>query len=154
MLLPIISIYKVTFKNHNAIIQFSNKSLCDIFFRRFSSIKSNSRFSHLYVRDSLHNKTRVLGNILYHAYILKLTPINTKPIFNTYNNLFEIRLISNSIVWSLHPITIPPTLLIDWASSYLKFIYSIPSFTNLSINTNPDPHQIILIKMPTPLIFL
>ena len=48
-------------------------------------------------------KTRLLGKILYLAYILKLTPINTKPIFNTYTNSFEIRLISNSIDWSLYP---------------------------------------------------
>ena len=38
MLLPKIFISKVTFKNHNAIIQFSNKSFCDIFFKRFNFI--------------------------------------------------------------------------------------------------------------------
>ena len=139
MLLPKISISIVTFKNNNAIIQFSNKSFCNIFFRRFRSIKCNPRFSHLYVRNSLPYKTRLLGKILYHAYILKLTPINTKPIFNTYTNSFELRLISNSIDWTLPPITIPPTLLIDWESSYLNFKSSVPSFSNLSINTNSDP---------------
>ena len=138
MLLPKISISIVTFKNNNAIIQFSNKSFCDIFFRRFSSIEFNPRFSHLYVRNSLPYKTRLLGKILYHVYILKLTSINTKPIFNTYTNSFEIRLISNSIDWFLPPITIPLTLLIDWESSYLNFKYSVPSSSNLSINTNSD----------------
>ena len=123
MLLPKISISIVTFKNQNAIIQLSNKSFCDIFFRRFSSIKSNPRFSHLYVRNSLPYKTHLLAKILYHVYILKLTPINNKPIFNTYKNSYELRLISNSIDWSLPPITIPPTLLIDWESSYIMYIY-------------------------------
>ena len=70
---------------------------------------------------------------------MKLTPIHTKPIFNTYTNSFEIRLISNYIDWSLPPITIPPTLLIHWESSNLKFKYSVPSSSNLSINTNADP---------------
>ena len=138
MLLPKISISIVKFKDNNAIIQLSNKSFCDIFFRIFSSIKFNPRFSHLYVRNSLPYKTRLLGKILYHAYIMKQTSINTKPIFNTYTNSFEIRLISNSIDWSLSPITIPPTLLIDWESSYLKFKYSVPSSSNLSINTNSE----------------
>ena len=69
---------------------------------------------------------------------MKLTPINTKPIFNTYTNSFEIRLISNSIDWFLPPINIPPTHLIDWESSYLKFKSSAPSSSNLSINTNSD----------------
>ena len=72
-------------------------------------------------------------------HILKLTPINTKPIFNTYTNSFELRLIYNSIDWSLPPITIPPTLLMDWESSYLKFKSSVHSFSNLSIYTNSDP---------------
>ena len=84
MLLPKISIFIVTFKYQIVIIQLCNKSFCDIFFRRFSFIKFNPRFSHLYVRNSLPYKTRLIGNILYHAYILKLTLINTKPIFNTY----------------------------------------------------------------------
>ena len=138
MLLLKISIFIVTFKINNAITQFSNKSFCDIFLGRFSSIKFNPRFSHLYVRNSLPYKTRLLGNILYHAYILKLTPINTKTIFNIYTNSFEIRLISNSIDWSLPPITIHQTLLIDWESSYHKFKSSFPSYSTLSINTNSD----------------
>ena len=75
MLLTKISISIVTFKNKNAIIQFSNKSFCDIFLRRFSSIKCNPRFSHLYVRNSLPYKIRLLGKILYHEYILKLNHI-------------------------------------------------------------------------------
>ena len=97
MLLPKIFISIVTFKNHNVIIQFFNKSLCNIFFRRFNTVKFNPQFSYLYVLNSLLYKTRLLGQIRYHAYILKLTPINTKPIFNTYTNSFEIRLISNYI---------------------------------------------------------
>ena len=88
------------------------------------------------ITQHLPYKTRLLGKILYHAYILKLTPIHTKPIFNTYTNSFELRLIYNYIDWSLPPITIPPTLLIDWESSYLKFKSSVPSFSNISINTN------------------
>ena len=69
---------------------------------------------------------------------MKLTPINTKHIFNTYTNSFEIRLISNSIDWSLPPITIHPNLLIYWESSYLKFKSPVPSSSNLSFNTNSD----------------
>ena len=137
-LLPKISISIVTFKNHIAIIQLSNKTFRDIFFRRFSSFKSNPRFSHLYLRNSLPNKTRLLGKVLYHAYILKMTPINTKPIFNTHTNAFEIRTISNYIDWSLPPITIPSTLLTDWESSYLKFIHSVPLSINYSLNNNSD----------------
>ena len=55
MSMPKISISIVTFKNYNAIIQFSNKSFCDIFCRRFNSITFNPRFSHLYIyiRNSL-----------------------------------------------------------------------------------------------------
>ena len=139
MLLPKISISIVKFKHNNAIIQFSSKSFCDMFFSRFRSTKFNPRFSHLYIRNSLPYKTHLLGKILYHAYILKLTPIHTKPIFNTYTKSFELRLIYNYIDWSLPPITIPPTLLIHWESSYLKFKSSVPSFSNLSINTNSDP---------------
>ena len=139
MLLPKISISIVKFKHNNAIIQFYSKSFCDMFFSIFRSTKFNPRFSHLYIRNSLPYKTRLLGKILYHAYILKLTPIHTKPIFNTYTKSFELRLIYNYIDWSLPPITIPPTLLIHWESSYLKFKSSVPSFSNLSINTNSDP---------------
>ena len=101
MLLPKISISIVKFKHNNSIIQFSKKSFCDIFFSRFRSTKFNPRFSDLYIRNSLPYKTRLLGNILYHAYILKLTRIHTKPIFNTYTNSFELRLIYNYIDWSL-----------------------------------------------------
>ena len=53
-------------------------------------------------------------------------------------NSFEIQHISNSIDWSLPHITVPPTLLIDWQSSYFKFKSSVPSSSNLSINTNSD----------------
>ena len=70
MLLPKISISIVKFKHNNAIIQFSNTSICNIFFSRFRSTKFNPRFSHLYIRNSLPYKTRLLGKILYHAYIL------------------------------------------------------------------------------------
>ena len=139
MLLPKISISIVTFKNHIAIIQFSNKTFRDKFFRRFSSFKSNPRFSHLYLRNSLPYKTRLLGKVLYHAYKLKMTPINTKPIFNTHTNLFEIRTISNYIDWSLPPITIPSILHTDWESSYIKYISSIPLSSNYSLNNNSDP---------------
>ena len=127
MLPPKISIYLVTFKNNNAIIQFFNISFCDIFFRRFRSIKFNPRFSHLYVRNSLPYKTRVLGKILYHVYILKLTPINTKPIFNTYTNSFELRLITNFIDWSL------PQLL------YLQLSLLTGNLPTLNLNL-PFPH--------------
>ena len=86
MLLPKISISIVTFKNHNAIIQLSNKSLCDIFFKRFSSIKFNPRFS-LYVRNSFLTKhVYWVTFFIMYIYILKLTPIHTKPIFNTYTH--------------------------------------------------------------------
>ena len=76
----------------------------------------------------------LLGKILYHACTLKLTPINIKPIFNTHNNSFEIRLIYTSIDWSIPKITISSITLIDWESSYLRFIYSIPSYSNLYSN--------------------
>ena len=138
MLLPKISISIVTFKNNIAIIQFSNKTFRDIFFRRFSSFKSNPRFSHLYLRNSLPYKTRLLGKVLYHAYILKMTPINTKPIFNTHKNSFEIRTISNYIDWYLPPITIPSTLLTDLESSYLKCISSVPLSTQLKKSDSYD----------------
>ena len=65
-----------------------------------------------------------------------MTPINTKPIFNTHTNSFKIRIISTYIDWSLPPITIPST---DWESSYLQFISSVPLSSNYSLNNNSDP---------------
>ena len=149
--MPKISISIVKFKHNNAIIQFSNKSFCDIFFNRFRSTKCNPRFSHLYIRNSLPYKTRLLCKILYHAYVLKLTPINTKPIFNTYTNSFELRLIYNYIDWFLPPITIPPTLLIDWDSSYLNLNLPFPHLVISPLILSQTPHPIILLKIPTPL---
>ena len=132
MLLPKISISIVTFKNNNAIIQFS-KNHSRTYFSEDLILLNVIHDSPIYMYEIPYLiKTRVLGIIIYHAYILKLTPIHTKPIFNTYTNLFKIRLISNSIDWSLPQITILPTLLIGW-ESYLKFKSS-----NLSINTNSD----------------
>ena len=61
MVLPKTFISIVKFKNHIAIIQFSNKTFRDIFFIRISSFKSNPRFSHLYLRNSLPYKTRLLS---------------------------------------------------------------------------------------------
>ena len=80
-----------------------------------------------------------------------MTPINTKPIFNTHTISFEIRTISKYIDWSLPPITTPSTLPTDWESSFHKVISSIPLSSNYSHNNNSDPHQIILPKIPTPL---
>ena len=73
-----------------------------------------------------------------HLEALKESRLLNIYIFNTYNNSFEIRPISNYIDRSLSPITIPPTLLIDWESSYLKCISTVPSSSVNSLNTNSD----------------
>ena len=108
---------------------------------------------HIYVRNSLPYTTRLLGQILYHTYILKLTPINTKPIFNTYKNSFEIRLISNSVDWSLPQITIPSTIFIDWEST-LNLNLPYPHQVIFPLILIQTSHLIILLKIPTPLSYL
>ena len=90
-------------------------------------------------------KTHLLGKILYLAYILKLTPINTKPIFNTYTNLFKYEL-PYKVYLQLTLLTVyHPTL-----NLYLTFPNLVISLLIL-IQT---PYQIILLKMPSPLIFM
>ena len=108
----IISMSIATFKNHIAIRQFPNKSFRHIL---LSILVPFNQIPYLYLGISLPNKTCFLGNIIYHTYIFKMTPKHTKPIFNKYNNLFELRIISKYIV-NIHvssPFTIYSTILID-----------------------------------------
>ena len=154
MLLPKIFISIVKFKHNNAIIQFSSKSFCYMFFSRFRSTNVNPRFSHLYIRNSLPYKSRLLGKILYHAYILKLTPIHI--------NLYLIH-IQSHLNYDLYIIILTGLF---HQLPYLQLCLFTGNLPTLNLNL-PFPHLvispliliqtshlIILLKIPTPLIFL
>ena len=125
-----------------------------LFFRRFRSIKLNPRFSHLYVRNSLPYKTRLLGKILYHAYILKLTTIHTKPIFNTYTNSFVLHLYIILLTGLFHQLPYLQLSLLTGNLPTLNLNLPFPHLLISPLILLQTPLLIILMKIPTPLIFL
>ena len=139
MLLPKISIYIVKFKHNNAIIQLSSKSFCDMFFSRFRSTKFNPRFSHLYIRNSLPYKTN--------PYILNLYLIHIQSHLNY--DLYII--ILTCLFYQL------PYLQLSLFTGNLPSLNLNLPFPHLVISPLiliQTPHLIILLKIPTPLIFL
>ena len=125
-----------------------------LFFRRFRFIKLNPRFSHLYVRNSLPYKTRLLGKILYHAYILKLTPIHTKPIFNTYTNSFVLHLYIILFTGLFHQLPYLQLSLLTGNLPTLNLNLPFPHLVISPLILIQTPHLIILLNIPTPFIFM